>query len=266
MGKLGGREIGYGSDLDVVFVFDPDADIPDPVGHYSKCARKIISLIGTPHYEGPGYELDTRLRPSGSQGLLVTSIEAFARYHGTADAGVHQSGRAATWERLALLRARFVAGDTDLGQRAIAIAQRAAYEQQLDAPTVGADIKRLRERMEQELARERPGRYDLKFGRGGLLDIEFSVQLLQLRFGQSAAVRSSDTREALEGLRQIGALNEDKYRKLHDGYHFLRRVEQRLRIVHGDGAHLIEENAAGLFSLARRLGIHASPRHDAATL
>src|SRR5262249_24525670 len=84
MGKLGGREIGYGSDLDVLFLFDPDAAPRgvDPQVHFARAARRVIRLISLPHPAGPGYELDTRLRPSGNQGLLVTSMEGFARYHG----------------------------------------------------------------------------------------------------------------------------------------------------------------------------------------
>ncbi|HHH31667.1 MAG TPA: bifunctional [glutamate--ammonia ligase]-adenylyl-L-tyrosine phosphorylase/[glutamate--ammonia-ligase] adenylyltransferase, partial [Polyangiaceae bacterium] len=85
MGKLGGREIGYGSDLDVIFLYDPDVPgIDDPMAHFTRAARKIIQLISMPHVEGRGYELDTRLRPSGNQGMLVVSLPGFARYHGVA--------------------------------------------------------------------------------------------------------------------------------------------------------------------------------------
>ena len=80
MGKLGGSEIGYGSDLDVIFLFDPGSD-PDPVATYSRLAREVLRLLCTPHHDGPGYELDARLRPSGNQGLLVVSLDAFRRYH-----------------------------------------------------------------------------------------------------------------------------------------------------------------------------------------
>jgi glutamate-ammonia-ligase adenylyltransferase len=268
MGKLGGREIGYGSDLDIIFLFDPASHPDDPVAHYSKCARRIISLIGTPHHAGPGYELDTRLRPSGSQGLLVASVDAFARYHqagpgsGSPAGGAH----AATWERLALLRARLAAGDPDLGKRAMAIAEEAAYEGGGDLGALARDVDRLRQRMERELACERPGRYDIKFGRGGLVDIEFSVQLLQLRHGDNPAVRSSDTRCAIAALTEAGALSLEQAITLREGYIFLRRIEQRIRVVHADDGHLLEEDAAGLSSLARRLGIHAAPQASAAKI
>lgn len=257
MGKLGGHEIGYGSDLDVIFLYDPAAaGVDDPVAHFTKAARKIIQLISMPHVEGRGYELDTRLRPSGNQGMLVTSITGFARYHGVASAPSSAGGqRAATWERLALLRARFAAGDPALGAEAERIAAVAAYREGGQPHEVARHVHHLRERMERELAREREGRYDLKLGRGGLVDVEFAVQVLQLRHGHDARVRTTETRAAIDALEGIGALDADQAAALREGYDFLRRLEQRLRVLHGDGSHLIEERAAGLLPLARRMGI-----------
>jgi [glutamine synthetase] adenylyltransferase / [glutamine synthetase]-adenylyl-L-tyrosine phosphorylase len=255
MGKLGGSEIGYGSDLDVIFLFDPTGQ-EDPVRHFSKAARKIIQLISMPHVEGRGYELDTRLRPSGSQGMLVVSLDAFATYHGVATHSVRASGqRAATWERLALLRARFAAGDEMLGREAERIAGEAAYRASEEPEALSRHVHHLRRRMEDELACERPGRYDLKLGRGGLVDIEFAVQLLQLRHGGDATVRSTRTWEAIEALASIGALGSRHATALSEGYDFLRRLEQRMRVLHGDSKHLLEERAAGMVPLARRMGI-----------
>ena len=115
MGKLGGREIGYGSDLDVFFVYCGGDD--ETEARYVRTAQRVIRLLGTPHGDGPGYELDTRLRPSGNQGLLVVSLDAFARYHESV---------AQDWERQALLKARFCAGDAELGEAALRIAQEVA--------------------------------------------------------------------------------------------------------------------------------------------
>ncbi len=259
MGKLGGREIGYGSDLDIIFVFDPSAAPPDtdPTRHFTRVARKIIHIVSMPHPDGPAYELDTRLRPSGNQGMLVVSLAAFARYHGTdgspAPARVR---RAATWERLALLRARFAAGDEGLGSDAIEIAQRAAYDNDTeDVAELARDVHRLRERMEHELARERPGRYDIKLGRGGLIEVEFATQLLQLQHGADLHVRTTDTRSALVALGRRGALGPEHLEALSDGCAFLQRLQQRIRVVHGNSNHLIEERAAGMIPLARRMGI-----------
>ena len=115
MGKFGGRDIGYGSDLDVIFLFDPEAVPPGATAdtYFARAARRIIQLISITHAAGPGYDMDTRLRPSGNQGMLVSSIDAFARYHGVGRRGATPTVRAAAWERLALLRARAAAGDMD---------------------------------------------------------------------------------------------------------------------------------------------------------
>ena len=265
MGKLGGGEIGYGSDLDVLFLFDPLATPPgkDPDTYFTRAARRIIRLISASHAAGPGYELDTRLRPSGSQGLLVTSLEAFARYHGCGVSAALSNDaqeitphvRAAAWERLALLRARAAAGDAALGAEAIRIAEIAAYESPTDPRTVAEEIHRLRARMERENSQERRGRYDLKLGRGGLVDIEFAVQILQLRYGRDPRVRTPETGVAIRALEAAGYLAPEHAEALRDGYAFLRKLEQRIRILHGAAAQLLEENAPGLYTLARRMGL-----------
>ncbi len=258
MGKLGGRAIGYASDLDVLFVYDPDAVPPgeDAGEYFAKVAQRILRLLSTAHVDGPGYDLDTRLRPSGAQGLLVTSLPAFARYHGvgaqTDDAprpNVLSSG--AAWERQALLRARACAGDAELGARVIRLAQAAAYER--GAPPA-EEVHRLRLRMQSELAQERQGRRDLKAGVGGLLDVEFAVQWLQMRHGSDPAVRTTEIREALEALHAGGYLSAEHYEALRVGQTFLRRLEQRIHVQQGTSASNIDERAPGLPQLARRMG------------
>jgi glutamate-ammonia-ligase adenylyltransferase len=268
MGKLGGNEIGYGSDLDVIFVFDP-AIAPqgvDPHAHFGKQAQRVIRLLSAAHPEGAGYDLDTRLRPSGSHGLLVTSLEAFARYHDVALGGdasdavpsAQQSG--AAWERQALVRARFAAGDAALGAALLRVAHVAAYER--GAPP-RAEVHRVRMRMERELGREKPGRHDLKVGRGGLSDIEFAVQYLQMMHGEDARVRTTETPLAITTLADLGLLRADLAETFRDGYQFLRRLEQRIRIVHGSSSSLLDERAEGLLPLARRMGMRDTPRTTA---
>jgi glutamate-ammonia-ligase adenylyltransferase len=272
MGKLGGREIGYGSDLDVLFVYDgAHAPAGDPLDHFSRRARRIIQLVSTPHAEGMGYELDTRLRPSGNQGMLVVSVDAFARYHGVLRAGGAATGppsgapmpRAAVWERLALLRARPCAGDALLSEELATLVEAAAYDAPTDPVEAAAEVARLRARIERELARERPGRHDVKHGRGGIVEIEFTTQLLQLVHGHDPRVRTTDTLLALDALARIGALQDHHAAALREGYAFLRRLEQRMRVVHGDAAELIEEQAVGLGPLARRMGMRDGPRSGA---
>ena len=276
MGSLGGLQLGYGSDLDLMFVYDEAEGGDDAQARYARVARRVIQLVSMPHAEGPGYELDTRLRPSGRQGLLVVSLGAFARYHGLGprrsqgelgalDArGSSPGSRAASWERLALLRARFAAGDPELGRAAMQLVHEAAYGRPVDGSELGRDVRRLRERMEQELGRERPGRYDLKFGRGGLSDIELGVQLLQLLHAEDPRVRTTDTLAAIDALAQAGALGAARAEALRDGHGFLRRLEQRMHVVHASSWHLLEEHAAGLGPLARRMGIRQRAPGDAA--
>jgi [glutamine synthetase] adenylyltransferase / [glutamine synthetase]-adenylyl-L-tyrosine phosphorylase len=261
VGKLGGREIGYGSDLDILFVYEPSAAPPDsdPTEYFVRRAQRVIRLISEPHPAGPGYELDTRLRPSGSHGMLVASIESFARYHGvSSEASTPAEGPSvlssgAAWERQALIRARPVAGDRALGAAVLAIAERAAYER--GAPPV-AELHRLRMRMERELARERPGLFDLKTGRGGLLDIEFCTQWMQMQHGTDARVRTPDTGQALEALSAAGYLARPDYEALREGYTFLRRLEQRIHVLRGVGSTTIDVRRPGLAQLARRMGMH----------
>jgi glutamate-ammonia-ligase adenylyltransferase len=258
MGKLGGREIGYGSDLDIFFVYDAGPDGEDDAAEkYVRAAQRVLSLVSTPHGDGPGYELDTRLRPSGSHGLLVVSLDAFARYHGLTREGQedpHQDRartQAQDWERQALVKARACAGDVEVGRRVIALASRVAYERGSPDPS---SMHHLRMRMEMELAKEGPRRYDVKLGRGGIVDVEFAAQWLQMRHGTDLRVRTPDTEGAIAALESCGYLDGDRAAVLREGYAMLRRLEQALRVVHGTSASLIEEGAPGLAALARRMG------------
>jgi glutamate-ammonia-ligase adenylyltransferase len=269
VGKLGGQDIGYASDLDVLFIFDPGAGPPerDAAEHCVRLAQRVIRFLSEPNPAGPGYELDTRLRPSGASGLLVTSLASFARYHGVTLEGVAQdSGPAvlssgAAWERQALLRARLCAGDRTLGERALEVAEVAAYQH--GAPPV-TEMHHLRMRMERELARERRGYFDLKSGRGGLLDVEFAVQWMQMRHGTDRRVRTPDTATALAALRQGNYVSAEHFQALHVGYQFLRRLEQRIVVLNGSGSGVITRELPGLAQLARRMGFEDTPQKSGA--
>jgi len=260
LGRLGAGDVGYGSDLDVLFIYDPRAAPPgsDPPEHFTRMAQRVVRLFCEPHAAGPGYDLDTRLRPSGSHGLLVTSLEAFARYHGVSLGAETDTPRpqvlssGAPWERQALLRARPVAGDMRLGEECVRIAHQAAYERGAASPDA---VHALRLRMERELGRERGGRVDLKVGRGGLMDVEFAAQWLQMRYGRDPRVRTTDTVGALHALFAGGYLSRAHFETLRDGYVFLRRLEARIRVVHGKGTTFLDGAAAGTDTLARRMGI-----------
>ncbi|MEQ1512130.1 MAG: bifunctional [glutamate--ammonia ligase]-adenylyl-L-tyrosine phosphorylase/[glutamate--ammonia-ligase] adenylyltransferase [Lysobacteraceae bacterium] len=201
-GSLGGRELGFGSDLDIVFVYDapPDAvsDGPralDAPRWSARLAQKVVALLGAPTGAGRLYDVDVRLRPDGAKGLLVSTIASFEDY---------QRHRAWTWEHQALVRARAVAGDAAL----CAEFERVRLDtltQPRDAEKLRADVVSMRARMRAELDRSTAARFDLKQGEGGLVDLEFLLQFLVLR--ESAA------RPALPALRDtpglIGALEAE---------------------------------------------------------
>jgi len=271
MGKLGGKEIGYGSDLDLFFVYregpQAEGDTHDAFEHAVRQAQRVLRLLSAPHGEGPGYELDTRLRPSGHHGLLVVSRDAFARYHGLAGGAEGEAAsaekQAQDWERQALIKARFVAGDAVLGEEIMRLAHRAAYE--VGAPAA-EKMHHIRLRMERELGAERRGgdakaraRYDLKLGYGGLVDVEFAAQWLQMKHGTDTRVRTSDTELALSALETAGYLDPGPAGALREGYQLLRRLEQRLRVLHGTSTQWIEEGAPGVLPLARRMGMRDGP-------
>lgn len=255
MGKYGGRELSYGSDLDLFFVFDPEVFGEHEDSPY-RIATRLLRLLSTAHGEGPGYELDTRLRPSGNQGLLVTSESAFARYHGFyGTGGSSPPAKAEAWERQALIKARFVAGDAALGARVAALAETIAYRG--GAPDF-ARVVELRLRMEAERAAAHV--IDIKLGPGGLVDIEFLAQALQMQHGADPRVRSAQTEGALRALWQIGALGDEMAQMLLRHHAFYRRLEQRLRIVYGRSDTLVVREGPQIRTLARRLGFFGDAR------
>lgn len=260
MGKLGGRELGYGSDLDLMFVYEGD----DEAGvACSRIATRVMRLLSAPHGDGPGYELDARLRPSGNQGLLVVSRESFARYHGT---NVESVGvRAQCWERQALVKARDVAGDATVRAACMAVATESAFGRGAPDPR---EFWSLRTRMERELGQEsRAGharRFHVKAGHGGLVDVEFGVQWLQMHHGSDVRVRTPETLSAIDALERAGYVKPADADRLREAYAFLRRVELTLRMVHGARSEWIQEGAAGLEEISRRLGFHAHGGRSAA--
>jgi [glutamine synthetase] adenylyltransferase / [glutamine synthetase]-adenylyl-L-tyrosine phosphorylase len=248
MGKLGRRALSYNSDLDLIFVYDGTRDAASGIGvheYYTKLAQRLMVVLQLTTREGYVYKIDTRLRPSGSHGPLVSSLEAFREYHRTASA---------LWERQALISARGAAGDRSLIAEVESVTENFVYGHGLAASDV-AEIARMRARMEHELARESTGRWDLKTGRGGLVDVEFVTEMLQLRHGhEHPRVRRRRTEDALDALRDERLLDGEHHRVLLNDYRFLRRVESRLRIERDQAVHALDPGDAKLASLARRLG------------
>jgi len=253
MGKLGGRELGFGGDLDLVFLFGEEGETePTASGRsvthgelFARMAQRTMQLLRQRDAEGPGYETDTRLRPSGSKGTLVVSLAGFDAYH--------ERG-AADWERQALVRARPLAGDPEVAAAAKARFETLAYER---GPTPGDELARVRGRLQTELGSESAERYHPKLGYGGLVDVELSVQWLQMRRGDDPRVRTPNTPEAIEGLREAGALSEVDADALTEAHRFFRRVELALRLFDEHREPLLEPRGRTGSHVARSLGFRA---------
>jgi glutamate-ammonia-ligase adenylyltransferase len=258
MGKLGGRELGYHSDLDLIFLY-PGSGATAGHERYPRLAQRFMSFLQMPLREGRLYQIDTRLRPSGNQGALVIGAEAFTRYH-TGEGTEGGAVRSQLWERQALLRARHVAGDAGIfAEIRERVLLPVVYGPCEDRAPLAAEIRRMRERMEAEVGREASRGKNPKTGHGGLVDVEFAAQFLQLAHGHDhPSIRSGSTPVALQKLRTAGLLREADYAALASGYEFLRRVELRLRIVHDFGVDHLPAEGAPLRQLARRLG-YAGP-------
>ena len=210
-GKLGGMELGPGSDLDIVFMHDlPLADMQ--FAH--RLVRKLLHYLAAPTYLGPLYEVDMRLRPSGSAGTLMTSLEAFVRY---------QQSRAWVWEHQALVRARAVAGDPALRQR-FEQARMDLLRQPRSAEELRAEVGRMRQRIAAHQRKD-----DLKRGRGSIVDIEFMVQYIVLAHASDAPAlaRHSDNVRILEAAKETDVLDREDADGLTRAYLALRECHHR---------------------------------------
>ncbi len=254
LGKLGGRELNYHSDLDLIFVYGPSEpgreapDSPPAVEaqeFFVRRAQRLLGVLQVVTREGFVYKIDTRLRPSGRSGTLVSSLDGFTRYH---------AGSSATWERQALTRARVVAGPPALARRIEEVISRFVFGRGL-ADEERAEIARLRWRMERELAREDATHIDLKMGAGSQVDIEFMAQVMALAHGhEHPELRRRATREILDGARSTGVLSPELHETLTRAHSFFRGLDNRLRIEGEHPVERIECTPARLASAARRMG------------
>jgi glutamate-ammonia-ligase adenylyltransferase len=246
LGSCGAREMRYGSDLELVFLYERDGTTTAGMDHpewFARLAQRLIGALGALLEEGRLYTVDTRLRPSGSQGLLVTTYHAFEEYH-------HE--QAAPWEHVALLRGRpacVLPGRE--GEPAIAFAERlerVAYQHNIPEPVLRDELLRMRKRIEQERAPAGP--LHLRFSAGGLTDLEFIAAWGQLRHGQDdPALRTTNPFQALARMADRGDLDA----RLLDHYHFLARASLRLRLLRDYADDRLSANDEQ--PLARSLGL-----------
>ncbi|MBO0944145.1 bifunctional [glutamate--ammonia ligase]-adenylyl-L-tyrosine phosphorylase/[glutamate--ammonia-ligase] adenylyltransferase [Acidovorax temperans] len=222
-GKLGGKELGYGSDLDIVFVFDDDDERAPEV--YAAFVRKLINWLTVKTGEGDLYEIDTALRPNGNSGLLVTSFDAYANYQQQ-----RGSNTAWTWEHQAMTRARFVLGSPELQARFDAVRE-AVITSARDASALKEEIVTMRERVRS--AHPVPsGMFEVKHSPGGMVDAEFAVQYLVLsQSGAHPELRGNLGNIALlERAEQVGLLPAGVGHAAANAYRELRRVQHRARL------------------------------------
>jgi glutamate-ammonia-ligase adenylyltransferase len=249
MGRLGAAEMSYNSDLDLIFVYESEGDAMRGREIAARIAQKLIAILEARTREGYAYKLDLRLRPSGNQGPLVTSLEGFREYH-------RQSS--AVWERQALVRARVVAGDQGLGEAVEAAREEFVFGRGLSTAEI-TEIAQMRRRMELEIGAESKARLNLKQGRGGLVDVEFVAQMMALAHGhQHLALRKRSTHDLLKQLEWLQLIPADEAAALRDGYEFIARLENRLRIESDQPAWALPTNPDALRPLARRMGYQGS--------
>jgi [glutamine synthetase] adenylyltransferase / [glutamine synthetase]-adenylyl-L-tyrosine phosphorylase len=238
-GKLGGLELGYGSDLDLVFLHDSSGEIQLTRGErpldngifFLRLGQRIVHLLTMHSAAGRLYEVDMRLRPNGKGGFLMTGIDAFERY---------QRQDAWTWEHQALLRARPVAGDADL-RAAFEAARRRVLTAAVHRDTLRADVAEMRMRMRRELSKAGAGQFDIKQDAGGIADIEFLVQywVLAAADGHPQLLTYTDNIRQLEGLAAVGVLQPATAQWLTDAYIGYRTVLHHISLE-GQGERVVE--------------------------
>jgi glutamate-ammonia-ligase adenylyltransferase len=245
VGKWGGRELNYASDIDVLFVYDllPGADDEAAAAAARQLAESFLEHLGSRTADGIAFRVDARLRPEGKAGPLARTLASYRAYW---------EKWAETWELQALIKARVAAGDAALGAAFLAAAEPFIYPETLGADAV-REVRMLKGRSEAEAASR--GTVEIKRGEGGIRDIEFAVQLLQLVHGRSdPGLRSSNTLEALRALAEAGYVRPDDSATLEDAYCWLRDVEHRLQLVELRRTHELPADPGQREAIAKACG------------
>jgi glutamate-ammonia-ligase adenylyltransferase len=251
-GKHGGKELNYSSDIDLMFLYDEDGGTRGKRIHsvgndefFARVVSEVVRLLSQHTEQGQAYRVDLRLRPEGKRGPLARSLASTLAYYDTL-------GR--TWERQALIKIRPCAGDTRLGERFVKSIEPFVYRKYLTFGEING-IKALKRRIEHKAHQGGDAAADVKTGFGGIRDVEFTVQFLQLlNGGDLPEVRQRNTLRALQALAQVGCLNDQEFSILGDTYRFLRRVEHRLQLMFDLQTHRLPENPDELRRLAYRMG------------
>ena len=258
MGKLGGGELNFSSDIDLIYVYTSYQGQTrgivrngERVGRISNheyfvaLARRLTTLIGGQGAAGQIFRVDLRLRPDGTQGQLALALLAYEAYYA-------RFGQA--WEKMALIKARPVAGDADLGREFMDLIQPFVYQRHLDAQGV-EQLRSMKRQIDSQMADKNESRTHVKLGLGGIREIEFLIQLPQLLFGgRRPQLKERNSLRALGKLRDAGLLGVESEALLRDTYCYLRRLEHLLQMEQGSQTHTLPRNEESRQRLARHFG------------
>ncbi|MFJ4962315.1 Glutamate-ammonia-ligase adenylyltransferase [Streptomyces sp. ADI96-02] len=251
MGKCGGHELNYVSDVDVIFVGEAAAGAEETAAMQAatRLAAHLMRICSDTTVEGSIWPVDANLRPEGRNGPLVRTLSSHLAYY---------QRWAKTWEFQALLKARAVAGDPELGAEYVEAVSPLVW-QAADRENFVSDVQKMRRRVVDNIPADRVER-ELKLGPGGLRDVEFAVQLLQLVHGRSdASLHSGTTLEALRALAEGGYVGRADAAQLDEAYRFLRSMEHRIQLFRLRRTHLVPDDEADLRRLGRSLGMRTDP-------
>jgi glutamate-ammonia-ligase adenylyltransferase len=247
LGKLGGLELNYSSDIDLVMLYEPlarsSAEATESQEYASRVSQELIRLLTEVTDMGFAYRVDMRLRPEGRHGPICNSIDSALAYYDL---------RGRTWERQAYVKARAIAGDLNLGRRYLGELESWIYRRYLSLADI-TGIKALKRRIEDRAAKQGEG--NVKTGHGGIRDIEFVIQFLQLLNGGTLPlIRHGNTLDAISLLEQNGALTRQERSLLEENYGYLRKLEHRLQIMFDLQTHQLPAGQKELTKLAQRMG------------
>jgi len=251
MGRMAGYEMNYGSDLDLIFLY---SDEETDVSQLTRRIQLLLRHIATPTACGLLYEIDMRLRPHGTSGTLISPARYFIEYH---------TEERAIWERQMMTRCRPIADHHELGSEALSQVMPYIYGNYEDA-RLRTEIVRMRNKVEEELGNPR-GKFEVKRGKGGIMDIDFMTHYLQLLHAHDhPELRSASTRQAIRRLQSTGYLSGEALDELLPCYDFLKRVEGALRVADLKSISAFSQNPADVTRLARAMGyIDGQPEENA---
>ncbi|MBA2241702.1 MAG: bifunctional [glutamate--ammonia ligase]-adenylyl-L-tyrosine phosphorylase/[glutamate--ammonia-ligase] adenylyltransferase, partial [Chthoniobacterales bacterium] len=248
LGKLGGRELNHSSDIDVIFIYGEEGEVSSSLSNhqwFNRLAAKVSETFSSTHADGSLFRMDLRLRPEGSAGPMARSLESLENYY---------AGFGETWERLALIKARFIAGSEELAYDFLRQHQPFIYPRS-PTPELLDEIAAIKLRIERDVVGHENLDRNVKLGTGGIREIEFVVQALQLLHGaRNAFLQETSTLKALPVLAELQLLPPAEAHDLERAYRFLRRVEHRLQIEAEQQTHTIPEEPQALAHLAGSLG------------